>query len=142
MADKLTSFVFAFPVFFDSIKGYILNGNINIDVSLLLIAVATSFGGSLLQIFEKKREGKLQKNDIPYIFSAGAFITFIIYQIGVNTKISNYIGIASALGGYMSLDLLYGIKKTGSMLRVFIPNAVKAIIKNWINYEEKPKDDE
>lgn len=141
MEEKLTKIFFSIPLFFDAIKQFLSDGKIEVDLSLFLIAVATSFGGSLLQIFEKKREGKLRKHDIPYIITSGAFITFIIYEIGNNTKLSNYIAVASALGGYMSLDLLYGIKKTGSMLKVFLPDAIKSLIKNWVNHKEDKEDE-
>ena len=128
--------LFISSFFFDAFRQLIDNGYVEIDLSLLIIAVLTSFGGSLLQIFENKKDNKLKKYDIPYIITSGAFLAYIIYEIGEKTGLNHYVAVASALGGYMSLDILQGIKNTGKMIQTFLPNAFKSIVKNWINYKE------
>lgn len=130
--------LFISSFFFDVFRQLIDNGYVEIDLSLLIIAVFTSFGGSLLQIFENKKNNKLKKFDIPYIITSGAFLAYIIYEIGEKTGLNHYVAVASALGGYMSLDILQGIKKVFG----FLPDIAKLFLMKKFDLKDNNEDNE
>lgn len=135
---KFTGMLFISSFFFDAFMQLIDNGYVEIDLSLLIIAVLTSFGGSLLQIFESKKNNKLKKFDIPYIITSGAFLAYLIYEVGEKTGLNHYVAVASALGGYMSLDILQGIKKVFG----FLPDLTKLFLMKKFDLKDNDQDNE
>ena len=88
MINKITEICFVSAFLFDSIYNSIKNESLHIDLPLLIIAVTVSLFGSLVQIFEKKKKGKIVKYETSLIIVSGVFIAFLIYEIGVKTKLN------------------------------------------------------
>jgi len=103
-----------------------LNSSGEMDLVLLLLSIISVFFGSCLQYVEVKKDDKTREK-IRIIF---AIPVLVIFSWGFGYWLNKWwlTAILATLGGFMSLDLLEGIKKGSLKIIAYLPVVVKRYI--------------
>lgn len=110
--------------------------NTPVDLTMVIVAVATSLVGSTMQIthknldLKKKKEDSISSAEIYAIYITGIVFGLIAYMVGQEKKNLLYTMIIGVFGSYMSLDLFAVIKTT---ILKGIPKIFDALIDNYVS---------
>ena len=104
--------------------------DVDIDITLFVVAIVTSLVGSTMQIthknleLQKKGDGSISGAEIWAIYITGLVFGMIAYFIGYEKKNIFYAMLIGIFGSYMSLDLFTAIKKATLYLAEKLPDII------------------
>ena len=125
---KYALFLISFAATYNVLKEATLNRDI--DIILLFISGICTMCGAFFQMIELPEE--TTKRDYLKVFFSVPIITIIAWGIGFSVGKWYFSSIIAVIGGFMSMDILRGLRNTLIKVLEYLPEFIKKYIVNKI----------
>lgn len=125
---KYVLFLISFAATYNVLEEATLNRDV--DIVLLFISGICTLCGAFFQMIEMPTE-TTKRNYLKVFFSV-PIISVIAWGIGFSVEKWYFSSIIGVIGGYMSMDILHGLKNTLIKVLEYLPEFIKKYIVNKI----------